>query len=153
MRTRRAFSIVEVVVTMALVVLFTTAGLSAAAVASKMQAKASCSLQADNAAAEFCAAYERAYAEGAEGARLYNLVAQNISFSFGFSVASEYTEGAEHVFAQGEHYLALSVSETSYTFEYRSSSLSAQALTEGDALTVTVRCGVADDVVLREVLS
>ena len=42
MRARRAFSIVEVVVTMALVVLFTTAGLSAAAVASKMQAKASC---------------------------------------------------------------------------------------------------------------
>ena len=153
MKARRAFSIVEVVVTMALVLLFTAAGLSAAAVATRVQSKAEYMLQADNAASELCAAYRRAYAEGVQGAALYNSIAENIAFCFGFSLSSVYEEGTEHIFSQGEHSLKASFSETSYTFEYESSSLSAVARTEGELLTVTVRCGGADETVWREVLS
>ena len=147
MKLKRAFSIVEIVVTMALVVLFTAAGLTAATAATTAQERAASSLQADNAAAEFCAAYQ----QGAEGAALYNQIADNIAFCFGFTISAEYTEGAEHIFSQGEHLLQASFSQSSYTFLYESGSLKAGAVTEGGFLTVKVTFGTAERTQQREV--
>ena len=151
MKLKRAFSIVEIVVTMALVVLFTAAGHTPATAAPTAQDRSASSLQADNAAAELCAAYDRAYQQGAEGAALYNQIADNIAFCFGFTISAEYTEGAEHIFSQGEHLLQASFSQSSYTFLYESGSLKASAVTEGGLLTVTVTFGTAERTQQREV--
>ena len=105
MKLKRAFSIMEIVVTMALVVLFTAAGLTAATAATTAQERAASSLQADNAAARTLRGVRQAYEQGAEGAALYNQIADNIAFCFGFTISAEYTEGGEHIFSQGEHLL------------------------------------------------
>ena len=151
MKSKRAFSIVEIVVTMALIVLFTAAGLTAATAATIAQSRSACSLQAANAAAEIGGAFDRAYADGAKGADLYNAIAKNIAFCFGFEISSEYEQGAEHTFSQGNHSLQASFAQNSCTYRYESGSLSAVATAEGTRLTVTVRFGTAEKTQQREV--